>query len=192
MKKIRIKRESGKTYLYIVRHAHFNIPKEGNDPHPPISKKGRVQARALAKRFLPLKDTVEVFYCSSMKRAIQTAEEVKKVIRKTPKHHDGLWEFNKILWTNRYYHYKYWKHWRKHNLTISALNGILKSHRGKVILIVAHGNVIKGILRNKARVPASTLRKLEYKHCHITFMKFDGTRLEKTYCINSKMPPSFG
>ncbi len=124
-----------------------------------------------------------------MKLAIQTAGEIRKTIRKIPKHHDSSWEFNKILWGGKYYYYKYWKHWRKHKLTISALNSILRDHKGKVILIVAHGNVIKGVLRNKAGVPVKTLRELEYKHCHITCMKFNGTDLEKTYCINSKMPP---
>ncbi len=184
-----LKREAGKTYLYLVRHAHFIIPKEGYDPHPPLSKRGRIQARAAAKRFSSLKDHVEVFYCSSMKRAVQTAGEIRKTIRKKLISHDGLWEFNKILWTDKYYHYKYWKHWRKHKLTIKTLDKILQSHRGKVIVVVAHGNVIKGVLRNKAKLPTSKLRKLEYKNCHVTCMKFNGIRLEKTYCINSKMPP---
>lgn len=183
-----IQRESGKTYVYLVRHGHFIIPKIGNDPHPPISKRGRMQARSVAKKFGSLKKEIDILYCSSMKRAIETAEEIEKTIKKKAIQSAGLWEFNKILWTKRYYHYKYWKHYRKHLLTIRTLNEILTKHKGKAIVIVAHGNVIKGILRNKNRLSREEVRNLEYKHCRVTCMKFNGIKLEETYCINAQRP----
>ena len=59
-------------------------------------------------------------------------------------------------------------------------------NKGKVILIVAHGNVIKGILKNKHNLSLGKIRKIDYKNCNITLLRFDNLNLEKAYCINKK------
>ena len=182
-----IRRKKDKTYLYLIRHAHFILSPSAHSDHPnynphiALSKRGRIQAKSLAKRLFPLRGKIDVFYCSSMKRAHQTAKAIAKTLKMRPIQTETLWEFNKFLWTRKYYHPKWWKHWIKHRRTIRAIDEILRNHRGKVILIVAHGNVIKGILKNKQKLSLKKIRNLNYKNCYITLMKFDGTRLEKTY-----------
>jgi len=190
MKDKYIKRENGKTYVYLIRHAHWEPPKGPHkfNPHHPLSKKGKIQARALAKRFYTLKDNVDIFICSSQGRAVETAEEISKVIKKKPIKSDKLWEFNKILWTRRFYHYKYWKNWIKHKTTIRKFNEIIRKNQGKVILIVAHGNVIKGILKNKQKLSLKKIKDIDYKNCHITLLRFNKTRLDKVYLVNAKKP----
>jgi len=193
MPKKGIKREKGKTYVYLVRHAHFIIPKSPHtyNPHLSLSKKGKIQAKALAKRLKPLKNDIEVFCCSTMSRAVETAEAVAKVIDKKPVKYQRLSEFNKLLWTRKYYCFKYWRYLIRHKLSIRTFNKILEENAGKVILIVAHGNVIKGIIKNKLNLSLSKIRELDYKNCHITVLKFNGLKLEKSYCINEKKPITF-
>lgn len=185
-----IPREEGKTYVYLVRHAHWIVPKEKHvfNPHHPLSKKGKKQAKALAKRFYPLRKDIEVFICSSQGRAAETAEEISKLINKKPIKNDGLWEFNKILWRREFLNYKYWKHWLKYKKRIYTLNTILCKNKGKIILIVAHGNVIKGVLRNKQRLELKKIRDMDYGNCNITLLKFNKKKLEKVYLVNTKNP----
>ena len=188
-----IHREHGKTYVYLVRHAQSKVPHGLHkfNPHIPLSKGGVIQAKALAKRFIPLKKYIDIFICSSQRRAVETAEAVARIIKKRPIKSDDLWEFNKIFWTRKLYRYKYWKHWLKHKSNLKEFNSILKNNPGKVILIVAHGNVIKGILKNKRGLSLKKIKDLDYKNCHITCLKFNGNKLEKAYCINSKEPVLF-
>src|SRR4030042_2593972 len=186
-----IKRESGKTYVYLIRHAHWALPKSLKTPHEfnpniPLSKLGKIQARALSKRILPLKDKVDVFICSSLGRARETAEAISETIGKFPIQCDKLWEFSKILWTRQYYKLKYWKTFIKYRGIIKRFNEILLQNKGKIILIVAHGNVIKGILRNKQNLSMDKIREIDYKNCNITLLKFNNLKLEKAYCINNK------
>ena len=187
----KIKREENKTYVYLIRHAHWDGPEKGPhkfNPNYPLSAKGRAQAKVLAKKLFPMKESVEVFFTSSMGRAKETAVIVSRLIKKQAIESNKLWEFNKILWTRKYYHYKYWKNYLRHKKTIREFNRILAENKGKVILIVAHGNMIKGILKNKQKLSYQKIKDMDYKNCHITLMKFNGSKLEKVHCFNSKEP----
>ena len=183
-----IKRESGKTYVYLVRHAHWVPPKGPHkfNPNVPLSKLGKIQAKALSKRIFPLKNRVDVFICSSLGRARQTAEAIAGTMGKNPFQCDRLWEFNKILWTRKFYKLNYWKIFIRYRRVIKRFNEILLKNKGKVILIVAHGNVIKGILKNKQNLSLSKVREINYKNCNVTLLKFNNLKLEKAYCINTK------
>jgi len=183
-----IKRERGKTYVYLIRHAHWVPPKGPHkfNPNVPLSKLGKIQAKALSKRIFPLKDKIDVFICSSLGRARETAEAISGAIGKKPIQCDRLWEFNKIFWTTKYYKLNYWKHFIKYRRIIKRFNEILLQNKGKVILIVAHGNVIKGILKNKHNLSIAKIRDINYKNCYLTLLKFNGLKLERAYCINTK------
>lgn len=187
MSKKEILREKDKTYVYLVRHAHWNPPKGPHqfNPHHPLSEKGKRQAKALAKKFYKIKDNIEIFICSSQGRAVETAEEISNLIKKKPAKYDELWEINKILWRREFFNYKYWKHWIKYKKRIITLNKILRENKGKIILLVAHGNVIKSILRNKQKLSIKDIREMDYKNCNITLLKFNKTKLEKSYLVNS-------
>jgi broad specificity phosphatase PhoE len=183
-----VKREFGKTYVYLIRHAHWVPPKGPHkfNPNLPLSKLGKIQAKALSRKISPLKGKIDVFICSSLGRAKETAEAISGTIGKKPIQCDRLWEFHKIFWTTKYYKLNYWKNLMKYKRVIKRFNEILLQNRGKIILIVAHGNVIKGILKNKQNLPIAKIRDIDYKNCYLTLLRFNGLKLEKVYCFNTK------
>lgn len=182
-------RQKGKTMVFFVRHGdrlEFKTGKEINGDDPGLSELGKEQAKEVAKKFARIKDQVDVLYCSNMKRAIETSKEVSKSINKKSKIVPGLSEFNKIVWTKRYYHPKYWKHIAKHRLSIRALNNLLDKHNGEIVVIIAHGNIIKGLIGKKMHLPFRQLGKFDHDNCNITLARFDRRELDYLYYFNSK------
>ncbi|HGJ64886.1 TPA: hypothetical protein ENS27_05780 [bacterium] len=179
--------DSGKTFVFLIRHGHFNMPQGPHkfDPHHPLTEKGIKQARQVASKLKKIKDHIDIFICSSQKRALQTALEIGKAINKKPTETQDFWEIGNLLWSRKYYHWKYWKYFFRHKKIIDSFNKILKENQGKVILIVAHANVIKGIVGNKLKISKSKLKPLEYHNCHITLMRFNKAKLEKLYYFNN-------
>ena len=74
----------------------------------------------------------------------------------------------------------------KHRFSIKIFDKILKENNGKVILIIAHGNVIKGLIWKKIGLNNSQINKLDYHNCHISFVRFKGTKLDYIHYFNSK------
>lgn len=174
----------GKTIVYFVRHGETLAG--DSSPNPRLTKKGLSQAKAVAKKFSKIKDEVDVFISSSMARALETAREIGKKINKKPRIHSQLSEFNQIVWKNKLYHYKFWKHYMKHRASLRELDNILMKNKEKVIVIVAHGNVIKGLIGKKLGLSHIQIKKLNNHNCHITLAKFKGTELDGICCYNSK------
>jgi len=183
--------QEGKTIVYFVRHGdRIHIP--GNKDiglisgGPGLSVLGKRQAKEVAKKFSKIKKEIDKIYSSDMNRAIETAEIIGKQINKNPKIIEGISEFNKIVWDNRIYHYKFWKHYLKHKFSLKVFDKILNENRGKVILIVAHGNIIKGIIGKKLKLTHSQINKFDYHNCHISLVRFKGTKLDYIHYFNSK------
>jgi broad specificity phosphatase PhoE len=121
-----------------------------------------------------------------LKRAVETAQIVGKEIGKKPIQIKELSEFNQILWSKRVYHYKFWKHYLKHRASLKVLNKILRENKGKVVVIVAHGNVIKGLVGNKLKLSRNQIGKFDYHNCHISLVRFKGKKLDYVPYFNSK------
>ncbi|MBI2630247.1 histidine phosphatase family protein [Candidatus Pacearchaeota archaeon] len=184
-------RQKGKTLVFFVRHGdRLFIPEDKNAGMraggPGLSHLGKRQAKEVAKKFSKIKDQVDVLYCSSMNRAVETAREVSKTLNKKPIVKDELCEFNHIVWTKKFYYLKYWKHLIKHKLSLRELDKILDKHNGRVIVIVAHGNVIKGLIGKKMHLPFEQLGKFDHGNCYITLARFKGIKLDYLYYFNSK------
>src|SRR3989338_6253287 len=92
------KYQKGKTIVYFVRHGD-RISVSGNkgiglEPGGPgLSKNGTKQAKSVAIKFSKIKDEIDVFYSSSMNRALETAMEISKKIKRKPEVYDELSEF---------------------------------------------------------------------------------------------------
>lgn len=179
--------QKGKTTIYFVRHGdRIHIP-GSPPPHDfGLSEKGKKQAKEVADKFKRIKSEIDVFYSSTMKRAVETAEFIGKQIRKKPVEIKSLSEFNKILWSNKLYKYKFWEHYVKHKASLRALDKILKENQGKVIVIVAHGNIIKGLIGKKLKLSRKQIGKFDYHNCHISLVRFKGTKLDYIHYFNSK------
>lgn len=180
-----------KTTVYFVRHGDKIHISDNQDmgiinSDPGLNNLGKKQATEVAKKFFKIKKEIDKIYSSDMNRAIETAEIIGRKIGKKPKIIKGISEFNKIVWSNRFYHYKFWKHYLKHRFSIKIFNKILNENKEKVILIVAHGNVIKGIIGKKMKFTHSQINKFDYHNCHISLVRFKGIKLDYIHYFNSK------
>jgi broad specificity phosphatase PhoE len=186
--------EKGKTFVFLVRHGDFDFPYDINKPHPfnphwPLNKLGKKQAKAVAGEFAKIKGHIGVFYSSSMRRAEETAREIEKKIGKKLQLSEKLWEINGIVLTRKYHSPKFWRSWMRFRERINEFDRILKKHSGEVILIVAHGHLIRSILLKKQGLPRAKILKDFYHNCHISLLRFNGTKLEKVHFFNRKELP---
>ena len=182
--------QKGKTTVYFIRHGDRlekqDIEDKCTTGGPGLSTLGKRQAKEVAKQLFKIKDEIDKIYSSEMSRAIETEKIIGKKVGMKPKIIQGLSEFNKIVWKNKIGNYKFWKHYLRHKLSIRTFNKILNSDKGKVILIIAHGNIIKGIIGKKLGLTNSQIRKLDYNNGHISLARFKGTKLDYIHYFNSK------
>lgn len=183
--------EEGKTMVFLVRHGdRTHIPGNPNlglrIPDPGLSKVGKKQAKEVAKKFSKIKIEIDVLYSSEMARSIETAEEIGKAINKKPIIYEGISEFNKFLWDKKIYHKHFWKHYKLHRKSLIKFNEILVKNKEKVIVIVAHGNIIKGIIGNKLGLKMSQIKKFGYDNCAVTLARFKGKKLDYIFYFNNK------
>ena len=179
--------KKGKTFVFLIRHGDRNEKKRDTpkNPGPGLSKKGILEAKKIAKEIKLFSKKIDSFYCSDMIRTLQTAKEITKRTHLKPKVFHDLSEFNKIIWTRKLYHPQYWKHYINHKKSLKIFNKILDHNKGKIILIVTHGNVIKGIIGKKLGLTSKQIRKLDQANCHTTLVRFKGRKLDYLYYFNS-------
>ena len=183
--------EKDKTIVYFVRHGdRIHIPNRKDlgleEGGPGLSNLGKKQAKYVAKKFSKIKAEIDKIYSSDMNRAIETAEIIGKEIKKKPNIIKGISEFNQIVWQNKFYRRKFWKHYLKHKSSLKVFDKILEENKGKVILIVAHGNIIKGIIGKKIGLTHWQIKKFDYHNCHISLVRFKGLKLDYIHYFNSK------
>lgn len=185
------KYQKGKTMVYLIRHGDRQFIRQAKKPTDAVpdtglSALGKKQAKAIAKQFEFLKDEIDVFISSDMNRALETAKEVGKVIKKRPKIYHELAEFNKIIWSKRYHKLGFWKHYFKRRFSLKKFDNILENNKGKVIVIVAHGNVIKGLMGKKMGVSLKKTGFFDVHNCHVALLRFNGKKLDFVPYFNSK------
>jgi len=179
--------EKGRTIVYFVRHGDYNIDESvPRIPGPGLNSKGIKQAKSVAKSFKRISDEVDAIYSSSMARAIETAKEINKVLHKHLQVQEELCEFNRFLWERKVHHPKFWKHYSKYLKAQRCLDEILAKNQGKVIIIVAHGNVIKGILGKKMNIDFKIRGLMNQDNCHVTKIRFVGKKFSYLYYYNNK------
>jgi len=188
--------QKGKTFVYFVRHGDRKlIPKTPENPYPGISipgpslnTKGKKQAREVAKEFAKIKERVDLVYSSSMTRAIETAKEIGKNTRKNVVIVPEFAEIQQDIFKKNIHHKIFWKSYLQYRKAIKVFNKILKENEGKekVIVIVAHGNLIRLLFGNKLRLSFRQIKKFDYHNCHITLMRFKGKKLDYVHCFNNK------
>lgn len=178
--------EEGKTYVYIVRHGDrqtgTTLPKH---PGAGLSEKGKKEAKFVAKEFKKVKSEIDLIYTSTMTRAIETAEEIAKIIGKKPKQIHHLSEFNTLLFKGPKRKKEYWKHYLKYRKAIKVFNKILVKNKGKVLVFAIHGNVIRGILGSKLKFTKRKMLLISTDNCSISKCRFNGTKIEKIICLNN-------
>jgi broad specificity phosphatase PhoE len=188
------KDEIGKTIVYLIRHGdreHSKGKKQGPpDYHIPgrgLSNKGKIQAKKIANEFSRKKDEIDKLYCTAMNRSILTANEMSKKIGKKPIKIRDLSEFNAVLWSGKLHSLGFWKHFFKYNKSKKAFDKILEKNKGKVLVLVLHGNVIRGILGHKLKLSLKETGKFDTDNCGITKLRFKSKKLRYIYYVNNKV-----
>ncbi|MFA4887895.1 MAG: histidine phosphatase family protein, partial [Candidatus Nanoarchaeia archaeon] len=180
----------GKTLVFFVRHGEQLRNKEYNSkietPCLGLTPLGKKQAEKIAKKFSVIKNEIDAVYSSDVPRALQTAQTMEKHLQKKLIIKKELAEFKKIVWTKRVYLLQYWRHYIKHRNSIKVFNDLLEKNQGKVVLIVAHANIIKGIIGKKLGLPLKDRGKLNHDNCHVTLARFAGKKLDYLYYFNNK------
>ncbi len=183
--------QKGKTIVYFVRHGdRINIPDKKDIgfeiPGPGLNKLGKKQAKLIAKDFKKIRKEVDVIYSSNMARAIETAKEISKVLGKKVNILNGLGEIKEIAFTRKFYHLVFWEHYLNHKRSINLLNKVLNQNKNRVIIIVAHGRVIAGILGKKLGISRTKIIGMfHHENCAVTLIRFKGTKLDHICYINS-------
>jgi len=165
----------GVTRLTLVRHAQQDYPEGDEFDHslwdnPPLSGLGRVQAHAVAA--LLGEEDVDVIACSTLLRAVETAEIIasphglKPIVRSELREVDSYRELAAgvnpqslvapEVWAE---HEERWQRWVSWDLMffgessadfrarcVGAIDELLAEHQGKHIVLVSHGGVINALL----------------------------------------------
>jgi len=186
------KHEVGKTTVLFVRHGdRIIVPGEERavgliTPGPGLNELGKKQAKDVANKLSKIKEQIDLLYCSDMTRAIETAQEISKKIGKKPIIIKELSEIGHDLWKKKVYTRDFWKHYLKHRDSIKALDRILEKNNGKVIVIVAHGNLIKGLILKKLGLSLRQIGFFHHHNCSISSARFSGKKLDHINFFNSK------
>jgi broad specificity phosphatase PhoE len=180
-----------RTLVYFVRHGErIHIPNKKEAgleiPGPGLTKEGINQAKKVAKEFSRINNEIDAIYSSNMQRAIETATEISKVTGKKFKIIKGLSEINNIYNKKRYLQRSFWRDFIKHHSSLKVFDNILKNNKGKVIIIVGHGNIIKGIIGKKLGLSFKQISKFGHRNGNTTLMSFKGQKLDFIEYINSK------
>jgi broad specificity phosphatase PhoE len=184
--------EKGRTIVYFVRHGeriHIpNAPESGIIiPGPGLNLKGKKQAKRIAKELSKMKPEIDILYCSEMTRAIETAEEISKTIGKKPIIVKDIAEFTIAAWKKQFYKKEFWENYFKQRKAIKAFNKILDKDKEKVIVIVAHGNVIKTLVFRKMGLSLKNTGRFHQANCYVSIARYIGRKLDHVCCFNNSV-----
>jgi broad specificity phosphatase PhoE len=183
--------EVGKTTVLFIRHGdRIHIPKSPGIgleiPGPGLSTLGKKQARDVAKKLSKLRGQIDILYCSEMARAIETAEEISKKIGKKPIRIKEFSEIDQVIWKKKIYTKKFWKQYVRHLSSIKEFDKILEKNNGKLIVIAAHGELIKGLIFKKLGLSFRQISFFHLHNCGISSARFSGKKLDHINFYNSK------
>ncbi|OGR87761.1 MAG: hypothetical protein A3A86_02745 [Elusimicrobia bacterium RIFCSPLOWO2_01_FULL_60_11] len=150
-----------------------------------LSGKGRGEARRLKRVFA---DRGADIWCSPMKRCLETARLAGAATRRIKVHHDlkeidfGLWEgltFKEIskrypkgarLWLRHLSRFRFpgGEDMAEFDRRTGKMADRIRSHRRERLLVLAHGGVIRGILRHLLDLPASAQFRFEIEPASVT------------------------
>jgi len=178
-----------KTFITFVRHGQnmMTKPTEKWHPGPNLTKHGRDEAKKTGEYLSSLE--FDKIFSSDLNRAVQTTNIITKFIKNPDKtsvsFHRKLSEHDEILYEGKPGTRKYEIELKKAKRSIEFFKKILKEYKGKKILIVAHGNVIRACIGHAFGYSILKTPKLFLLHCSLSSLAFKGIRLKEVYYINS-------
>lgn len=157
------------TRLYLIRHGATSLSAEdrfSGGTEVDLSEEGRWQAACLSRRLAD--DNITAFYCSPMRRTVETASIIAQPFKLTPVTREGLREIHHGRWetmsrvdVERLYPDEY-SSWQEDPFTFAPEGGesgvmvmaralpvireIVVKHTGQTIAVVSHKATIRLIL----------------------------------------------
>ncbi len=177
-----------KTLVTFLRHARSYSHKKDQplNPGPKLTKEGRLQAEETAEYLKNFQ--FDLILSSSLSRSMETAEIISRHQKKKPSIHEELVEYHKDV-------YDYSS--LEKNLiegigstirakkTIKFFQKILQNNVGKKILIVSHGNVIRGCVGTSMGFSLRKSPELNLFNCSLSSFIFRKDKLISIYYLNS-------
>jgi len=177
-----------RTLVTFVRHAKSYNHKKGQalHPGPGLTKRGEEQAEKTA-RFLKGFE-FDLILSSDMTRALKTAEIITDNQKRDLSVHKELAEHHVDVYEKTLF---------KENLTeapgtlsqaretMNFFRKVLQKHKGKKILIVSHGNVIRGCVGTAMGFSLRKSPELNLFNCSLSSFIVDGEKLSSIYYLNS-------
>ena len=157
------------TRLYLIRHGETTLSAEdrfSGGTEVDLSAEGRWQAECLAKRLAD--DNINAFYCSPMRRTVETATILAAPYHLTPIHNEGLREIHHGRWETmlrkdvKARFPEEYANWQEDPFTFAPIGGesgvmvmaralpvireIVVKHVGETVAVVSHKATIRLIL----------------------------------------------
>ncbi len=173
------------TEITFVRHAHAFPYSEEEPlfPGPGLTPLGIEQAE-LTARFFKGAD-LDVFLCSSMRRTMETAQIINKYQDKKIEFCNEINEYSEAVFKESLEKTgEFNSETDKANVANRFLNNLFYKNRGKKLLIVTHGNVIRGFLGALRKAPITKSPELSFHLASLTKLVFRGDKLESTLLLN--------
>lgn len=158
--------------IILLRHGQYK-----NDPKEQLTVLGRKQAQLAGRRLKEIK--IQKIHFSTMPRAKETAEIVKKVLNYPKRMHglDDLHEcvpgFPKNL--RKKYGYTDEKKLKNHkNQANRSFKKIFSFSKKETIeLVVCHGNIIRYFVCKSLGIETDLWRRFDIKQCGLTIIRLD-------------------
>jgi broad specificity phosphatase PhoE len=187
------------TTLYLIRHGETEGSGEKRykgSIDVPLSEAGITQASGLAEYMKGSVGGVSAVYCSGLQRAVNTALPIARAFGLEPvpveglrERHFGAWEGMSFDEIEAAYPDAFLE-WARDPLRFSpiggestlglrdraveALEGILGGHRGKTLVVVAHGGINRALICHFMGVPLQNIFRVEQGFACVNIIELGG------------------
>lgn len=169
------------TTIFVIRHAYTGTKEHLQEPDTPLSKEGIIQAQKLAKR-LRVYRSIRVVYASEYKRAIETAQILAKKLEAQVKIHKTLNEIG--VWSSptklhspttspKEYEEELGLIHRAQEKAIEFLETLSHAQSGKKVAVVAHGNIIRGIIAEALKAGVETVVRMRVNNASLSILEHE-------------------
>lgn len=168
------------TTIFLIRHAYTGIKEHLQQPDTPLSRGGQKQSEKLVKRLRRYK--VKAVYTSEYQRAIETAKILAKNFGVQVKAHKalneiGVWasptQLHSPTFSPREYEEELGIIHRAQEQAFGFLESISHANSGGKIIVVAHGNIIRGIIAEALKAGVETVVRMTVSNASLSILEHE-------------------